>query len=153
MLCVRTPYKYTIVNHCTMEQFPNGTVGLHISVHIPVVMNYIEISAKAYYKYTTYRPFMIDWSIEYCRAARVGNFNPTTAVVMKVVEESMPDFYYPCPHGNRTYTVFWLLPAKFIPESMPSGDYRLDIYYRDSANTIFFALEMYGAVRKQGIIG
>ena len=101
MLCIEQPYKHSTLQHCEMEQFANGTVGLHISVHIPIVLDYIAVSAKVYYKYTTYRPFMIDWTMEYCRAARVGTFNPTNALIMKVIEESMPDFYYPCPHGVR----------------------------------------------------
>uniref|UniRef100_A0A9I3FGW7 Uncharacterized protein n=1 Tax=Anopheles epiroticus TaxID=199890 RepID=A0A9I3FGW7_9DIPT len=99
MQCIDTPYKHSTLKHCAMEQFPNGTVGLHISVDIPIVLNYIAISAKVHYKYVTYQPFMIDWSMEYCRAARVGQLNPTNAVIMKVIEESLPDFYYPCPHG------------------------------------------------------
>uniref|UniRef100_A0A240PMV8 MD-2-related lipid-recognition domain-containing protein n=1 Tax=Anopheles christyi TaxID=43041 RepID=A0A240PMV8_9DIPT len=153
MLCIDTPYKYSTLTHCEMEQFRNGTVGLHISVDIPIVINYLAVSAKVFYKYTSYRPFMIDWTLEYCRAARVGTFNPTNALIMKVIEESMPDFYYPCPHGNRTYTIFWLLEPKFIPQTLPSGDYRLDIFYRDSTNTNLFAMQMYGAVRRQGIVG
>uniref|UniRef100_A0A182W2H9 Uncharacterized protein n=1 Tax=Anopheles minimus TaxID=112268 RepID=A0A182W2H9_9DIPT len=132
MLCINTPYKHTFLKHCEMEQFANGTVGLHISVHIPIVLNYVEVIAKSYYKYTTYQPFLIDWNMEYCQAARVGKFNPSHALVMKIIEETLPDFYYPCPHGNRTYTVFWLLPARLLPQSLPSGNYRLDIFYRDS---------------------
>ncbi|XP_053667459.1 uncharacterized protein LOC128717808 [Anopheles marshallii] len=153
MLCINTPYKYTILKQCEMGQFPNGTVGLQISLDVPVVLNYVEINAKGYYKYRTYQPFMVDWTMEYCQAARSGVLNPTNALLMKFVEQTLPDFYYPCPHGNRTYTVFWLLPPKLLPQSLPSGDYRLDIFYRDSSRTDLFALQLYGAVRRLGIIG
>uniref|UniRef100_A0A182MGV6 MD-2-related lipid-recognition domain-containing protein n=1 Tax=Anopheles culicifacies TaxID=139723 RepID=A0A182MGV6_9DIPT len=153
MVCINTPYKHTFLKNCEMEEFPNGTVGLHISVHIPNVINYVEVIVKAYYKYTTYQPFMIDWNMEYCQAARVGRFNPSHALVMKIIEETLPEFYYPCPHGNRTYTVFWLLPARLLPQSLPSGDYRLDIFYRDSSKTDMFAMQMFAGVRRLGFIG
>uniref|UniRef100_A0A182S8H0 Uncharacterized protein n=1 Tax=Anopheles maculatus TaxID=74869 RepID=A0A182S8H0_9DIPT len=153
MQCIEAPYKLTHLERCKMEQFANGTVGLNISLHAPTLFNYMEISAKTYYKYTTYRPFMIDWSMEYCQAARVGKFNPPTALVMRIIEESLPEFYYPCPHGNRTYNSFWLLEPKFIPDALASGNYRLDIYFRDSAQVVEFAVQVFGVVRKQGLIG
>uniref|UniRef100_A0A9I3FGL6 Uncharacterized protein n=1 Tax=Anopheles epiroticus TaxID=199890 RepID=A0A9I3FGL6_9DIPT len=97
--CIDAPYKRTHLNYCKMVQFPNGTVALNTSVTLPMVINYAEIVAKLFYKYKTYRPFMVDWTIEYCQAARKGNLNPTATIMMKIVENSMPDFYYPCPHG------------------------------------------------------
>uniref|UniRef100_A0A182Y6N8 MD-2-related lipid-recognition domain-containing protein n=2 Tax=Anopheles stephensi TaxID=30069 RepID=A0A182Y6N8_ANOST len=153
MQCIDAPYKLALLERCKMEQFANGTVGLNISIHVPTIVNYVEILAKTYYKYTTYRPFMIDWSMEYCQAARVGKFNPSTALVMRIIEESLPQFYYPCPHGNRTYSSFWLLEPKFIPSVLPSGNYRLDVYFRDSAQAVIFAVQVFGVVRKQGLIG
>uniref|UniRef100_A0A182NRB4 Uncharacterized protein n=1 Tax=Anopheles dirus TaxID=7168 RepID=A0A182NRB4_9DIPT len=152
MQCIGTPYKHTYLHYCQMEQFENGTVGANISIHAPQVINYGEISAKLFYKYTTYRPFMIDWSMEYCQAYRVGKFNPSTALVMTIIKESLPAIYYPCPHGNRTYNIFWMLEPKFIPRALPSGDYRLDVYIRDSTNTNMFALQVFGVVRKQGLL-
>uniref|UniRef100_A0A9I3FGJ9 Uncharacterized protein n=1 Tax=Anopheles epiroticus TaxID=199890 RepID=A0A9I3FGJ9_9DIPT len=97
--CIEAPYKRSHLNYCKMIQLANGTVGLNTSVTIPHVLNYFEVTAKLYYKYKTYRPFMIDWSIELCQAERIGKFNPSTALVMKIIEESVPEFYYPCPHG------------------------------------------------------
>ena len=97
--CIEAPYKRTQLDYCKMIQFPNGTVGLNTSVTIPQVLNYFEVTAKLYYKYKTYRPFMIDWSIELCQAERIGKYNPSTALVMRIMEESVPEFYYPCPHG------------------------------------------------------
>uniref|UniRef100_A0A182QGQ5 Uncharacterized protein n=1 Tax=Anopheles farauti TaxID=69004 RepID=A0A182QGQ5_9DIPT len=151
--CIETPYKYTHLNYCKMEQFENGTIGLNFSVYAPQVINYGVITAKVFYKYTTYRPFMIDWSMEYCQAYRTKKYSPSTAVVMNIVQESVPYLYSPCPHGNRTYNVLWLFEPRYIPETLPSGDYRLDIYIRDSTNTVMFALQVFGSVRKQGLIG
>uniref|UniRef100_A0A182SCB9 Uncharacterized protein n=1 Tax=Anopheles maculatus TaxID=74869 RepID=A0A182SCB9_9DIPT len=99
MECVDAPYKRSHLNYCHMVQFANGTVGLNTSVTIPIVLNYFEVIVKVYYKYTTYRPFMIDWSIELCQADRIGKYSPSTALVIKIIEESVPEFYYPCPHG------------------------------------------------------
>uniref|UniRef100_A0A182MKB5 Uncharacterized protein n=1 Tax=Anopheles culicifacies TaxID=139723 RepID=A0A182MKB5_9DIPT len=151
--CIDAPYKLTHLNYCQMEQLQNGTVGLNVSVSIPIVLNYIEVSAKLFYKYTTYRPFMIDWSIEFCQTYRAGKFNPSAALILKVVEETLPLYYYSCPHGNRTYSALWLFGSQFIPEALPSGNYRMDIRLRDSTNTVLIASRIYGAVRKQGLIG
>uniref|UniRef100_A0A240PK09 MD-2-related lipid-recognition domain-containing protein n=1 Tax=Anopheles christyi TaxID=43041 RepID=A0A240PK09_9DIPT len=151
--CIEAPYKRTHLNYCKMAKFPNGTVGLNTSVTIPQVLNYFEVTAKLYYKYKTYRPFMIDWSIELCQAERIGKFNPSTALVMKIIEESVPEFYYPCPHGNRTYATFWMFEPSYIPSTLPSGDYRLDIFFRDSTRSIIYAIQMYASMRKQGLIG
>ncbi|XP_035895971.1 uncharacterized protein LOC118504957 isoform X1 [Anopheles stephensi] len=153
MECIDAPYKRSQLNYCKMVQFANGTVGLNTSVTIPIVLNYFEVTAKLFYKYTTYRPFMIDWSIELCQAERIGKFNPSTALVMRIIEESVPEFYYPCPHGNRTYATFWMFETNYIPSTLPSGDYRLDIYFRESTRTVIYAIQMYCSMRKQGLIG
>uniref|UniRef100_A0A182V946 MD-2-related lipid-recognition domain-containing protein n=1 Tax=Anopheles merus TaxID=30066 RepID=A0A182V946_ANOME len=151
--CIEAPYKRTHLNYCKMIQFPNGTVGLNTSVTIPQVLNYFEVTAKLYYKYKTYRPFMIDWSIELCQAERIGKFNPSTALVMRIIEESVPEFYYPCPHGNRTYATLWMFEPSYIPSTLPSGDYRLDVFFRDSTRSIIYAIQMYCSMRKQGLLG
>ncbi|XP_053667461.1 uncharacterized protein LOC128717810 [Anopheles marshallii] len=153
MQCVDTPYKRSILHNCTMVHLPNNTVGLNISVEVPIVLSFFQITVKVYYKYTTYRPFMIDWTIELCQALRNRNLNPSTVFVMKVYADSLPEFYYPCPHGNRTYAFFWTLEPSYIPSTLPSGDYRLDVYYQDSTHTTLFAFRIYGSVRKQGLIG
>uniref|UniRef100_A0A182W2I1 MD-2-related lipid-recognition domain-containing protein n=1 Tax=Anopheles minimus TaxID=112268 RepID=A0A182W2I1_9DIPT len=151
--CIEAPYKLSHLDYCYMVQLPNGTVGLNVSVHVPIVLNYFEITAKVYYKYTTYRPFMIDWNIELCQADRIGKFSPSTALVMKIMRESIPEFYYSCPHGNRTYATVWMFEPDYIPSTLPSGDYRLDVYFRDSTRSILFALQMFCSMRKQGLIG
>ncbi|XP_050071238.1 uncharacterized protein LOC126559164 [Anopheles maculipalpis] len=153
MHCADVSYKLTKLNHCQMEQFQNGTVGLNVSMSVPKVLNYIEITVKLFYKYTTYRPFMIDWSIELCQTYRVGRFNPSAALVLKVIEATIPQYYYPCPHGNQTYEAVWMFDPKFIPSTMPSGDYRLDIFFRETTNTILFGMQVYGGIRKQGLVG
>ena len=99
IICVNTPYKLTHLNYCKMEQLPNGTIALNASIDVPIVLNYLEITTKLFYKYTTYRPFMIDWNIELCQAFRSGGYNPSTALVLKIIEATIPEFYYACPHG------------------------------------------------------
>uniref|UniRef100_A0A182SAQ2 Uncharacterized protein n=1 Tax=Anopheles maculatus TaxID=74869 RepID=A0A182SAQ2_9DIPT len=154
MHCVdELSYKITTVNHCQMEQHGNGTMGLNISLTAPTVLNYIEVTVKLFYKYTTYRPFMIDWAIELCQTYRSGRFNPSAALVLKVIEESLPQYYYPCPHGNQTYIAVWHFDPKFIPEALPSGNYRLDVDFRDTKNALLLGIQVYGAVRRQGLVG
>ena len=99
MQCTNTPYKLSQLHLCRMEQLPNGTVALNISLDVRPVLNYLEITAKLFYKYTTYRPFMIDWSIELCQAYRMGGINPSSALVLKIIETTVPNIYYACPHG------------------------------------------------------
>uniref|UniRef100_A0A182W2I0 Uncharacterized protein n=1 Tax=Anopheles minimus TaxID=112268 RepID=A0A182W2I0_9DIPT len=65
----------------------------------------------------------------------------------------MPDFYYPCPHGNRTYATFWMFEPGYIPSTLPSGDYRLDVYFRDATRSVLYAIQMFCSMRKQGLIG
>uniref|UniRef100_A0A8W7PS56 Uncharacterized protein n=1 Tax=Anopheles coluzzii TaxID=1518534 RepID=A0A8W7PS56_ANOCL len=134
MQCTNTPYKLSQLHLCRMEQLPNGTVALNISLDVRPVLNYLEITAKLFYKYTTYRPFMIDWSIELCQAYRMGGINPSSALVLKIIETTVPNIYYACPHGNRSYSV-------------------LDIVFRDTSNTVLISMQMYAAMRKQGLIG
>uniref|UniRef100_A0A2C9GP98 Uncharacterized protein n=1 Tax=Anopheles arabiensis TaxID=7173 RepID=A0A2C9GP98_ANOAR len=153
MQCTNTPYKLSQLHLCRMEQLPNGTVALNISLDVRPVLNYLEITAKLFYKYTTYRPFMIDWSIELCQAYRMGGINPSSALVLKIIETTVPNIYYACPHGNRSYSVLWYFNPKFIPDKLPSGDYRLDIVFRDTSNTVLISMQMYAAMRKQGLIG
>ncbi|XP_053667460.1 uncharacterized protein LOC128717809 [Anopheles marshallii] len=151
--CVETPYELTYLNYCKMEQLPNNMVALNVSILAPMVLNFIETKIKLFYKYTSYRPFMIDWSIELCQAYRMGRFNPSAILMLKVIEDTAPQYHHPCPHGNRTYIIVWLFNPKFIPETLPSGNYRLDIYLRDTTNKILFAFQMFGAIRKHGLIG
>ncbi|XP_053667462.1 uncharacterized protein LOC128717811 [Anopheles marshallii] len=153
MHCIEAPYKRTHLNYCEMVQFSNGTVGLNTSVDIPIVLNYFEVTAKVYYKYTTYRPFMIDWTIELCQVHRNGKFNPSTTIVLQIIKQSLPEFYYPCPHGNRTYTTFWTLEPSYIPSTLPSGDYRLDVHFRDSSRSTLYAAQLFCSMRKQSLIG
>uniref|UniRef100_A0A182SDR9 MD-2-related lipid-recognition domain-containing protein n=1 Tax=Anopheles maculatus TaxID=74869 RepID=A0A182SDR9_9DIPT len=153
MHCIRAPYKVSQLDLCQMEQFPNGTVGLNISLTIPKVLNYIGIVVKTFYKYTTYRPFMIDWSIEYCQTARSRNLSPPSVVIMKIIEQSLPEYSYPCPQGNITYNTFWMFEPKYVLQSMPSGSYRMDIFIKDSADNDLIALQIFGAIRKQGLVG
>ncbi|XP_053679895.1 uncharacterized protein LOC128730836 [Anopheles nili] len=153
MQCLDAPYKATYLNHCYMEQFPNGTSGLNISITIPMVLNYLGITVKVYYKYSTYRPFMINWNMDYCQGERNGKYNPSTALVMKIISETLPDFSYPCPHGNRTYECLWMFAPKYIPQTLPSGDYRMDVFFKNWQEITLVAVQMFCSVRKQGIIG
>ncbi|XP_053667458.1 uncharacterized protein LOC128717807 [Anopheles marshallii] len=151
--CVKTPYRNTQLHYCRMEQYPNGTTGLNVSATVPVVVNYATVAVKAFYKYTTYQPFMIDWCMEYCHAARNRNFNPSTAIIMKVIEGSLPQYSYPCPHGKQTYNAFWMLENRYLLQSLPSGNYRLDIDIKDSEDGYLFAMQLFGVIRRQGIVG
>ncbi|XP_053679872.1 uncharacterized protein LOC128730814 [Anopheles nili] len=151
--CIGAPYKHTRLNHCKLEIFPNATTGVNISITVPMILNYVEISVQLFYKYNSYRPFMIDWSIEYCQAFRSERNIPSTALLLKVIAVTLSDFYYQCPHGNRTYYDVWMLDTKLIPPTIPSGDYRLDISLKDSSNIPLIRAQIFGAVRKHGIFG
>ncbi|XP_035895975.1 uncharacterized protein LOC118504960 [Anopheles stephensi] len=153
MQCINAPYKESQLHNCKMEQFPNGTVGLNISLTIPKVLNYLGLVVKTYYKYTTYRPFMIDWSIDYCQTARNRNMSPASVVIMKIIQESLPEYSYPCPQGNITYDTFWMFEPRYVLQTLPSGNYRMDIFIKDAADNTLIALQIFGAIRKQGIIG
>ncbi|XP_053679884.1 uncharacterized protein LOC128730825 [Anopheles nili] len=153
ILCVDLPYQRTHLNICKMERLSNGTVGLNVSIDVPTSVNYFVIFVKLHYKYTTYRPFMIDWSMEYCQAYRAGKYNPTNAILLNIIAHTVPKYYLPCPHGNRTYSSVWFLNPKLIPSTIPSGDYRLDVSIRDSSNITLFSGQAYGSVRRQGIVG
>uniref|UniRef100_A0A1I8JSP4 MD-2-related lipid-recognition domain-containing protein n=1 Tax=Anopheles albimanus TaxID=7167 RepID=A0A1I8JSP4_ANOAL len=151
--CIGTPYQKTTVHYCNTLRVSNGTTYLNVSIHVPNKLNFINIAVKMYYKYLTYRPFMLDWNLEACHAMRTRRINPIEQVVVKLFEETIPSMYYPCPHGNKTYTILWALDAKYSPKSMPSGDYRIDISFKDRDNVILLAFQAYAAMRRQGLIG
>ncbi|KFB46049.1 AGAP013113-PA-like protein [Anopheles sinensis] len=152
--CVDVPYKRTKLNYCRMGTFPNNTVFINASLDVPMPLNYILLSAKLFYKYTAYHPFMVDWNIEICRTLRYPKRQTVIAkVAMKMIIDTLPHFAYNCPHGNRTYSSVWMYPSKFIFKTVPSGDYRLDIRLSDRDEETLFAIQTFMAVRKQGIIG
>uniref|UniRef100_A0A1I8JSM5 MD-2-related lipid-recognition domain-containing protein n=1 Tax=Anopheles albimanus TaxID=7167 RepID=A0A1I8JSM5_ANOAL len=151
--CIGTPYQKTTLHYCNTLRVPNGTTYLNASLHVPYRLTFINIAVKTYYKYTTYKPFIVDWKIEVCQAMRARRYNPMAQVVAKVFKETIPSMYYPCPHGNTTYTVVWALDAKYYPKSIPSGDYRIDISFKDAENITIYAMQVYATMRKQGLIG
>uniref|UniRef100_A0A182JHY3 Uncharacterized protein n=1 Tax=Anopheles atroparvus TaxID=41427 RepID=A0A182JHY3_ANOAO len=142
--CVDMPYKRTKLNYCLMGTFSNQTNFLNASLDVPMPLNFLLLTTKLFYKYRTYRPFMIDWSVELCQALRAPQRrNLITNMVIKVIADTLPQFLYKCPHGNRTYTTTWLYPSKFVLTTVPSGEYRLDMRFLHKDEMTLFALQLF----------
>ncbi|XP_041764372.1 uncharacterized protein LOC121589493 isoform X2 [Anopheles merus] len=52
---------------------------------------------------------------------------------------------------NRTYNVAYWLEDKFFPKSVPAGDYRQDVWFRDELNKTLLSYQAYFSVRRRGV--
>ncbi|KFB53970.1 AGAP013484-PA-like protein [Anopheles sinensis] len=151
-LCVGIPYKRTTVPYCKTILLRNKPAMFNVSVVVPEVLNYILVTMKLYYKYKTYQPFLIDLEQEGCAYMKNRPAIPLADYIYEIFKDAMPELAKPCPHGNRTYFITFLLEDRYSPNSMPAGDYRIDLKFMANDGVILFAVESYFSVRRSGVL-
>uniref|UniRef100_A0A182FBK0 Uncharacterized protein n=1 Tax=Anopheles albimanus TaxID=7167 RepID=A0A182FBK0_ANOAL len=124
-LCLDAPYQRTLLHYCKTILRRNETAILSLNLTVPEVVNYMNVTVRVDYKFSTYRPFLFDAQVEGCEFLRTKTRDPASEMVYKNIFENLPDFATPCPHGNRSYYVNHWLETKNLPASVPAGDYRL----------------------------
>uniref|UniRef100_A0A182N6F6 Uncharacterized protein n=1 Tax=Anopheles dirus TaxID=7168 RepID=A0A182N6F6_9DIPT len=151
-VCTEGPYERSVINYCKTQLRRNKPTLFKLSVYVEEVLNEVYIHMKTYYKYRTFQIFPIDVVVEVCSFLR----NPTKDVisrhVLSVLIELMPEYAHHCPHGNTTYNVLIWLEERFLPKSMPAGDYRLDAWFRTTDNVTLFANQAFFSIRRKGVV-
>uniref|UniRef100_A0A182W0R3 MD-2-related lipid-recognition domain-containing protein n=1 Tax=Anopheles minimus TaxID=112268 RepID=A0A182W0R3_9DIPT len=151
-LCVGAPYKRTTLHYCKTTLRRNKPAIINVSLAVPEVLNYILMSVKSYYKFSTYQPFLIDMEQEGCEYMKNRPLIPLANYVYDILQKTVPAIATPCPQGNRTYTIVWWLDEHFLPKSLPAGDYRLDIAFDAYDKVTLFAMKAFFSVRRSGVI-
>uniref|UniRef100_A0A182Q6T7 Uncharacterized protein n=1 Tax=Anopheles farauti TaxID=69004 RepID=A0A182Q6T7_9DIPT len=150
-VCIEAPYERSVLNYCRTHLRRNQPTLFNLSIQVDDVLNELYIHMKTYYKYKSFQTFPIDVVVEVCSFLR----NPTKDVisrhVLSVLIELMPQYAHHCPHGNTTYNVLFWLEERFLPKSMPAGDYRLDAWFRDKDNVTFFAYQAFCTIHMDKI--
>uniref|UniRef100_A0A182W0R4 Uncharacterized protein n=1 Tax=Anopheles minimus TaxID=112268 RepID=A0A182W0R4_9DIPT len=151
--CINMPYEETVVKECRIILRRNERSLLCVSVYVPKVYNYVLIQYKLYYKFTTYKPLLIDGHAEVCSYMRGPRVNPLKNYILAVMKELLPNTVHPCPHGNKTYSERTEFKEEYAPKSIPAGDYRLDLRFSNQLNVTLLWIQGFGTVRRKGILG
>uniref|UniRef100_A0A182W0R5 MD-2-related lipid-recognition domain-containing protein n=1 Tax=Anopheles minimus TaxID=112268 RepID=A0A182W0R5_9DIPT len=134
LLCINQPYEETVVKECRVILRRNERSLICVSIYVPKVYHQLFIQFRLHYKFTTYKPLLIDGEIELCSYSRGPKKNPLENYVLGVMQEMLPNTVHPCPHGNKTYNERTVYKEEYAPKSMPAGDYRMDIRFASSTN-------------------
>ncbi|XP_050083590.1 uncharacterized protein LOC126570111 [Anopheles aquasalis] len=151
-VCVETPYALTELLYCKIRLRRNEPTLFNMSIRVPMVLNTVYLQVKTYYKYMTYQIFPIDLHEEVCAYMKQPSNDIFSRHAFSVLMETMPQYMYPCPHGNTTYTIAYWLEERFFPDSMPAGDFRMDCWFRNGANQTLFAYQVFFSVRRRGVV-
>uniref|UniRef100_A0A182Y6N0 Uncharacterized protein n=1 Tax=Anopheles stephensi TaxID=30069 RepID=A0A182Y6N0_ANOST len=157
MLCIDTPYLVTELLECRITLRRNQMPLLHVVIHVPDVYTYIVIQYRLYYKFKTYQPFLIGGELEVCTTLTQSEqgtlHDPLTVYALKVLKHFLPGVIVPCPHGNRTYVVDSVFRKEYAPQSVPAGDYRMDLRFATRSNVTMLSLQGFFSARRKGILG
>uniref|UniRef100_A0A182NRC5 MD-2-related lipid-recognition domain-containing protein n=1 Tax=Anopheles dirus TaxID=7168 RepID=A0A182NRC5_9DIPT len=152
-VCVDTPYKETEVLECRTVLRRNKLPLLLIALNMPYTIDYAMIHLRLNYKFKTFQPFLIDDKVEGCAYLRSQKSSPLALYVFEIITEMLPVLVQACPHGNRIYNETIEFKESYCPKSVPAGDYRLDIRLSNRINETMVAMQVFGAVRRQGVLG
>uniref|UniRef100_A0A182PF16 Uncharacterized protein n=1 Tax=Anopheles epiroticus TaxID=199890 RepID=A0A182PF16_9DIPT len=150
----------TLKERGALRTMPNGTANywyyicktilrrnkptyFNISVHVPKVLNTIYFQVKTYYRLNDYQAFPVHIVVEVCAYFSRPSDDVFSRHLMSIFYETIPDLLYYCPHGNTTYHAEYWLEDKFFPKSMPAGDYRQDVWFRDEQNSTIFSYQAF----------
>uniref|UniRef100_A0A182I892 Uncharacterized protein n=1 Tax=Anopheles arabiensis TaxID=7173 RepID=A0A182I892_ANOAR len=147
----RTMLSYQAFFSCKTILRRNSPTFFNITLHVPKVLNVVYFQLKTYYRLNDYQAFPVDVLLEACAYFRNPSEDIFSRHVMSVLFATSPQLLYYCPHGNRTYNVAYWLEDKFFPKSMPAGDYRMDVWFRDELNMTLISYQAYFSVRRRGV--
>ncbi|XP_035782099.1 uncharacterized protein LOC118461179 [Anopheles albimanus] len=150
--CFETPYQRTKLHYCRTWLRRNEPTMLNISIHIPETLNEVSLHMKTFYKYKTYQYFPVEALIDVCAFLRNPTNNVLARHIYMVFKIVLPMYTHQCPHGNLTYAAGFWLEERFLPKSVPAGDYRMDVWFRAKDNVTLLAAQVFGAIRRKGIL-
>ncbi|XP_058064701.1 uncharacterized protein LOC131214337 [Anopheles bellator] len=150
-VCIDTPYARTELHSCRTVVRRNEPTLLDLKLTVPEVVNYLRLHYKLDYKFNSYRPFFFNHDFEFCEFLKPKLRDPAASIAYNILVENFPSLRSPCPHGNRTYEVKHWVDSKYLPKSVPAGEYRITTTLTFKDNVTALKVLTYLAVRKKGI--
>ncbi|XP_050072162.1 uncharacterized protein LOC126560044 [Anopheles maculipalpis] len=156
VVCADTPYLETELLKCRSVSRRNLMPSIYVTIYVPKVYNYMMVQYTMYYKFQTYQPFLINGEFEVCDTLK-DNYpgtlrDPLTTYALRILKQMIPKLVVPCPHGNQTYVVETVFEKEYAPQSIPAGDYRLDLRFAAKSNVTLLHLQGYFSARRKGIL-
>ncbi|XP_035900839.1 uncharacterized protein LOC118507011 [Anopheles stephensi] len=151
-ICAETPYETSELLNCKTVLRRNRPTFFNVTVRIPEVLNTLYFQMKTFYRLNDYQEFPVNVIVEICAYFRNPSEDIFSRHVMSVMLETLPHMVHYCPHGNKTYNAVYWLEDKFFPKSVPAGDYRQDVWFRNGQNKTIFAYQAYFSVRRMGVL-
>uniref|UniRef100_A0A182TA72 Uncharacterized protein n=1 Tax=Anopheles maculatus TaxID=74869 RepID=A0A182TA72_9DIPT len=141
MLCVDTPYLETELIKCRLTLRRHQLPLMHVVIRVPKVYNYIVIQYNLHYKFTTFQPFLINGEFEGC------------VTLMKSTRGTLQDPLSIYMLKNRTYEATTVFRKEYMPQSIPAGDYRMDLRFATKSNVTMLSVQLYFSARRKGVLG
>ncbi|EDS41731.1 conserved hypothetical protein [Culex quinquefasciatus] len=141
------------VTPCNVKLRRNEPTRINLEFDMPTVLDQMYARFTLNYKLKTYQPLLIDVTMEVCVALnQKPGVNPMADYVLDTIREHVPQAVHPCPYGNRYYNFSdFSLSEKFMPNTMPAGDYRIDLRVTDKSNVTMINARGYLAIRSKGL--
>uniref|UniRef100_A0A182RQI5 Uncharacterized protein n=2 Tax=Anopheles funestus TaxID=62324 RepID=A0A182RQI5_ANOFN len=173
LLCINMPYEETVVKECRAILRRNQRSLICVTIDLPKVYNYIMLQFRLYYKFTSFKPLLIDGQVEVCSYLRNPKRDPLNTYMYEVLKKLMPNTVHPCPHGvsvgvvemnlrlqlclhdfqNKTYAERSEFKEEYAPKSVPAGDYRMDLRFASESNVTLQWNQLFFTVRRKGVLG
>uniref|UniRef100_A0A182SPF4 Uncharacterized protein n=1 Tax=Anopheles maculatus TaxID=74869 RepID=A0A182SPF4_9DIPT len=134
LVCIDMPYSETELIKCRLTLRRNQMPIINVIIKVPKVYNYIVIQYNMHYKFNTYQPFLINGEFEIC---------------VTLIESESGTLQDP----NKTYVVENVFKKEYAPQSIPAGDYRVDLRFATKSNVTMLSLQGYFSARRKGILG
>uniref|UniRef100_A0A182W0R6 MD-2-related lipid-recognition domain-containing protein n=1 Tax=Anopheles minimus TaxID=112268 RepID=A0A182W0R6_9DIPT len=151
--CIETPYAEAVLKECRMISRRNQKALICVSIYVPKVYNFMIMQFRLHYKYTTFQPFMLDGVVEVCAYMQRPTSDPLFNYMHGMLKDLLPSVVHPCPHGNKTYNERTEFKEEYGPNTMPAGDYRMDIRFASRTNVTLLWIQAYFSVRRRGVLG
>uniref|UniRef100_A0A4Y0BFR2 Uncharacterized protein n=1 Tax=Anopheles funestus TaxID=62324 RepID=A0A4Y0BFR2_ANOFN len=100
LICKDTPYEETVVKECRAILRRNQRSLICVTIDLPKVYNYITLQFRLHYKFTTYKPLLIDGQREVCSYLNGSNTNPLENFIFAIVKQKLPHIDYSCRIGE-----------------------------------------------------
>ncbi|XP_039436377.1 uncharacterized protein LOC120418145 [Culex pipiens pallens] len=153
LVCLEQPYKLTTLHACKVRLRRNQPTLITIEMDVPVLLNKVFLEFKMNYKLATYQPMMMQFTTEVCNYYRLPKgTEPVVDYINAGLKVYVPEIVHPCPYGKRYYNLSnWILDERYVPVSMPAGDYRLDARVSNKDNVTLINFQLFATIRSKGI--
>ncbi|KAL9705730.1 hypothetical protein quinque_009248 [Culex quinquefasciatus] len=152
--CLDTPYKLITLKACNVKLVRNEPTRIFLEFDMPTTLDQMFVTFNVNYKINhSYRPLLIDISSELCATLnQKPGLNPAADYVLATIRAHVPQAVHACPYGGRYYNFSdFSLDEKYLPNTIPAGDYRIDLRVTDKRNVTMIHVQCFMAARSKGI--